>query len=198
MYSVPCSKMAGLLKENKQYFPVIWLTKTAAPQLYICFLKNDNMKPRLLSTLFFLSLVSITGFSQDQTAVRKKQFNLEDGVAIDGYDPVAYFKVNKAVKGRKDLAVYHQGVTYYFSSTENKEEFKKAPSKYEPEYGGWCAYAMGAKGEKVSIDPETFKILNGHLYLFYNRYFTNTLKSWNKDEASLKLKADASWQKIYH
>lgn len=190
--------MAVLLKENKQYFPVIWLTKAAVTQRYICYIKKDNMKPRLFTTFLFLSLLSMAGFSQDPTAARKKQFNLDDGVAIDGYDPVAYFKVNKAVKGKKDLAVYHQGVTYYFSSIENKEEFKRFPSKYEPEYGGWCAYAMGAKGEKVSIDPETFKVLNGRLYLFYNRYFTNTLKSWNKDEANLKLKADASWQKIYH
>lgn len=156
------------------------------------------MKARFFTTLLFLSTISLTGFTQDPAALRKKQFNLDDGLAIDGYDPVAYFKINKAVKGKKELAVYHLGVTYYFSSAENKEEFKKNPAKYEPEYGGWCAYAMGAKGEKVSIDPETFKILNGRLYLFYNRYFTNTLKSWNKDEANLKSKADANWQKIYH
>lgn len=190
--------MPAVLKENKQYLPVIWLTKAENVQSYICFTKNDSMRPRFFTILLFLSFVSITGYTQDPTTVRKKQFNLDGGVAIEGYDPVAYFKVNKAVKGKKELAVYHQGVTYYFSSTENKEDFKKAPSKYEPEYGGWCAYAMGDKGEKVSIDPETFKILNGRLYLFYNRYFTNTLKSWNRDEANLKLKADANWQKIYH
>ena len=141
---------------------------------------------------------SATAFAQDQSALRKKQFNLEDEVAIDGYDPVAYFKTNKAVKGKKELAVSHQGVTYYFSSADNKEDFKKNPSQYEPEYGGWCAYAMGAKGEKVNIDPETFKIINGKLYLFYNRYFNNTLKSWNKDETKLKPAADASWKKFYH
>ena len=63
---------------------------------------------------------------------------------------------------------------------------------------GWCAYAMGAKGEKVSIDPETFKIINGKLYLFYNSYFNNTLKSWNKNEPTLKAKADVNWKRIYH
>jgi hypothetical protein len=55
---------------------------------------------------------------------------------------------------------------------------------------------MGAKGEKVSVDPETFKLLNGKLYLFYNSYFNNTLKSWNKDEENLKKKADQNWNKI--
>jgi len=137
--------------------------------------------------------------AQDVTATRKKQFNLNgDNVAVKGYDPVAYFKINEAVKGSDKLAVYHQGVTYYFSSVENKEEFKRNPSKYEPEYGGWCAYAMGAKGEKVSIDPGTFKIVNGKLYLFYNRNFTNTLKSWNKDETNLRSKADVNWKNIFH
>ena len=144
-----------------------------------------------------LSLFTLSSFSQNSDALRKKQFNLDDGVAIDGYDAVAYFKSNKAIKGNKSLAVYNQGVIYYFSSVENKEEFKKNPSKYEPQYGGWCAYAMGAKGEKVSIDPETFKIIDGKLYLFYNRFFNNTLKSWNKDELSLKTKADANWIKIF-
>jgi hypothetical protein len=85
---------------------------------------------------------------------------------------------------------------YYFSSAENKEAFKRSPSKYEPEYGGWCAYAMGKNGEKVNIDPETFKILDGKLYLFYNKYFNNTLTDWNKDETNLKKKADANWPKF--
>ena len=152
-----------------------------------------------MKSIFFfaaISLVSILSFAQDGGALRKKQFNLDGGIAISGYDPVAYFTQNKAVKGKKDMAVYHQGVTYYFSSAANKDLFKSNPSKYEPEYGGWCAYAMGEKGEKVSIDPETFKIVNGKLYLFYNRFFNNTLKDWNKNEAALKAKADANWPKI--
>ncbi|HKO79844.1 MAG TPA: YHS domain-containing (seleno)protein [Chitinophagaceae bacterium] len=156
------------------------------------------MKPNIFLIVMIMGLFSVSGIAQDQSALRKKQFNLDNNIAIDGYDPVAYFKVKKAVKGKKDLAVSHQGVVYYFSSVENKEEFKKNPSHYEPEYGGWCAYAMGEKGEKVSIDPETFKLVNGKLYLFYNRFFNNTLKSWNKDEARLKTAADASWKKFYH
>lgn len=145
-----------------------------------------------------MTLGSYSLSAQDAISIRKKQFNVENEIAIDGYDPVAYFKVNKAVKGRKDLALYHQGIVYHFSSVENRDEFKKNPSRYEPEYGGWCAYAMGAKGEKVSVDPATFKIVNSKLYLFYNRYFNNTLKSWNRDEANLKTKADFNWKRIFH
>jgi YHS domain-containing protein len=151
---------------------------------------------------YFLSLIALAAFSlsaaaQDAGALRKKNFNLEGSVAVKGYDPVAYFTQNKAVKGKKEMAVSHQGILYYFSSAENKEAFKANPFKYEPEYGGWCAYAMGNTGEKVSIDPETFKIVNGKLYLFYNRYFTNTLKDWNKNEASLKKNADLNWPKLF-
>jgi YHS domain-containing protein len=153
------------------------------------------MQKLLLSVM--ACLLFSTGFSQDATALRKKQFNTEDNLAIQGFDPVAYFTQGKAVKGSKDNAVYYQGVTYYFSSAVNKEAFKKEPAKYEPQYGGWCAYAMGAKGEKVNVDPKTFKVLNGKLYLFYNKFFNNTLTEWNKDEANLHSKADMNWGKIY-
>lgn len=150
--------------------------------------------------LFVSALIfSLSSFVQAQDAnLRKTQFNLEKGIAIQGYDPVAYFTQNKAVEGDKANAVFYAGVTYYFSSAANKELFKKDPAKYEPQYGGWCAYAMGAKGEKVEIDPETFKIVNGKLYLFYNKAFNNTLKTWNKDEANLKAAADKNWIKIFH
>jgi len=117
------------------------------------------------------------------------------GIAIDGRDPVAYFVMGKAVEGKKEYSYSIDGATYYFSSPQNRDLFKAMPAKYQPQYGGWCAYAMGAKGEKVEVDPETFKIVDGKLYLFYNKYFNNTLKSWNKDEAGLKMKADANWTK---
>jgi YHS domain-containing protein len=146
----------------------------------------------------FIALISMTCFSQDVTQLRKAQFNLDNGIAINGYDPVAYFKKGSAVKGKNELAVFDQGVTYYFSSVENKEEFKKNPSNYEPQYGGWCAYAMGKDGSKVEVDPGTFKIIDGKLYLYYNKFFNNTLKSWNKDEVNLKSKADVNWKKFYH
>lgn len=145
--------------------------------------------------LIVVALLSITTYAQTATK-RTTEFNLEKKVAIQGYDPVAYFKQKKAVKGKKELSSTFEGVIYYFSSQANKDAFTKSPSSYEPQYGGWCAYAMGANNEKVEIDPETFKIIEGKLYLFYNAYFNNTLKSWNKDETNLKKKADANWAKI--
>jgi YHS domain-containing protein len=148
-----------------------------------------------LITAVALLLLQVSVSNAQENTLRLKHFNLADHLAIQGYDPVAYFKQNEAVKGRREFAVSHQGVLYYFSSAANKEEFKKNPSQYEPQYGGWCAYAMGAKGEKVSIDPKTFKITNGKLYLFYNKFFNNTLTEWNKDEKGLQPKADVNWKK---
>ena len=133
-----------------------------------------------------------------QTTLRTKGFNLDKGLAIQGYDPVAYFTQNKAVKGNKQFAALTEGVTYYFSNSANKDLFIKDYKKYEPQYGGWCAYAMGATNEKVEIDPETFKIVNGKLFLFYHTWVNNTLNKWNKDEAKLKAMADKNWMTIFH
>lgn len=153
-----------------------------------------------MKKLFSLLIVSATlvfSVSAQQTAtVRKAQFNLErSGLAIQGYDPVAYFS-NTAIEGKEDITATHNGVTYYFATAKNRETFKADPGKYEPQYGGWCAYAMGASGKKVEVDPETFKIADGKLYLFYNRFLNNTLTDWNKDEARLKAVADKNWTKF--
>ena len=147
-----------------------------------------------IAVILVVLLFSITTFAQS-TAKRVKEFNLENKVAIQGYDPVAYFTQKKAVKGKSSITTTYDGVTYNFSSQANKDLFLKKPSSYEPQYGGWCAFAMGDYGEKVEINPETFKIID-ELYLYYNAFFNNTLKSWNKDETNLKKKADANWKKI--
>jgi hypothetical protein len=147
----------------------------------------------LLVSLFTISIAA----AQTPAEQHKKHYNLDkSGLAIEGYDPVAYFTANKAQEGNKEIALTTEGVTYRFTSAQNRDLFKSDPAKYQPQYGGWCAYAMGASGENVDIDPETFKLLNGKLYLFYNKFFNNTKKSWNKAEADLKSKADANWAKI--
>jgi YHS domain-containing protein len=128
-----------------------------------------------------------------QTAIRKKHFNLSKGVALDGFDPVGYFTQNKAIKGSAQIAYTLENVTYYFANTTSKDSFIKNPKKYEPQFGGWCAYAMGATNNKVEIDPETFKIINGKLYLYFHNWVNNTLLKWNKDEDKLKSQAEKNW-----
>ncbi|MCF0061765.1 YHS domain protein [Dyadobacter chenwenxiniae] len=146
----------------------------------------------------FLLLALGLGQAFAQTVeIRKKQFNLEgSGLAIQGYDPVAYFTMNKALEGKKEFSTNFNGTVYRFMSKQNRDEFAGNPARYEPQYGGWCAFAMGKKGEKVEVDPETFKVIDGKLYLFYNKYFNNTLKSWNQDEARLKAQANKNWSKF--
>lgn len=158
--------------------------------------KNNNVKDRSKKLLYVLFIfVFLSTFAQNENR-RITSFNLEEKIALQGYDPVAYFKQGKAVKGKKEITATYEGVTYNFSMPVNREYFLKNPSKYEPQFGGWCAFAMGDSGEKVEINPDTFKIIDGKLYLFYNAYFNNTLKSWNKDEVNLKSKAEVNWKKI--
>jgi YHS domain-containing protein len=148
--------------------------------------------------LFFLILQGslFAGIAQNTPA--QKNYNIQNNIALDGYDAVSYITRQKAIKGNKQFAVNYQGINYYFASAANKDLFKNNAAAYTPQYGGWCAYAMGNSAEKVSVDPKTFKVVDGKLYLFYNRLFNNTLTEWNKNEAALKKKADANWNKIYH
>lgn len=123
-------------------------------------------------------------------------YNDEDGYGAKGYDLVAYF-TKKATEGKKQFQYTHDGVKYKFSSESNLSKFKANPTKYLPQYGGWCAYAMGTSGDKVSINPKTFEIREGKLFLFYNAFFNNTLESW-VEEGPEKLKpiADVNWEKV--
>lgn len=147
------------------------------------------MKP--IFTILFLAITT-TFFAQ------QIDYNTKRGAVANGYDVVAYFS-NKAVKGKKKYHTTHDGVTFRFSTQQNLEAFQKAPEKYVPQYGGYCAYAIGVKGEKVSINPKTFEIRDGKLYLFYNSWGTNTLKLWKKEGAmALQKQADTNWEKIKH
>jgi YHS domain-containing protein len=139
---------------------------------------------------YILLLVS---FSTGVFSQNKSHFNIDKNhIAVEGYDLVSYFDLNPR-EGNSSILYTYKGVDYYFTNTKNLNKFRRSPNKYLPQYGGWCAYAMGDSGELVEVDPETFKIINGKLYLFYNQFFTNTLKSWNKDEINLKESANMNW-----
>ncbi len=143
---------------------------------------------KLLFLFLFIGATSV--FAQ-------KEFNTNSkGFVADGYDVVSYFD-NKSVEGNKKISTEYKGTKYAFSSKSNLEKFKKSPEKFVPQYGGWCAYALGAKNKKVDIDPETFEIRDGKLYLFYNSWGINTLESWKKEgAAALQKKADANWKAL--
>lgn len=124
------------------------------------------------------------------------QFNLPASkLAIGGYDPVSYFSEGggKPAKGQERFTEVYRGVTYRFASSENRERFRADPAKFEPAYGGWCATAM-AEGKKVEIDPKSFKVTNGRLFLFYTDFITDARKKWVKNENALVVKADEAWR----
>lgn len=126
----------------------------------------------------------------------QESVNLKKGYAAEGYDVVAYFS-NEAKEGDKTHSTEHKGIKYKFSSAKNLETFKQNSNFYVPQYGGYCAYAIGVKGEKVGVNPKTFQIIDDKLYLFYNSWGVNTLKKWNEEDAeALKEKADTHWKNI--
>lgn len=118
------------------------------------------------------------------------------GLALEGYDPVSYF-AQSPVKGTENFQWRVGNATYLFASAENRDRFRAAPEKYLGMYGGWCAYAMGLNGELVGVDPLTYKVVEGRLYLFYHSRGTNTLTLWNTNEKSLLPKANAHWQALH-
>ncbi len=123
-------------------------------------------------------------------------FNTKKGFVVEGFDVVSYFN-NTPEKGKDKFVSTYKGGTFKFASQSHLEAFNKNPEMYIPQYGGYCAYAIAAKGEKVSIDPETYEIRDGKLYLFYNSWGINTLKSWlDESPEALKLKADKNWKHI--
>ena len=149
---------------------------------------------KIIASLLVLAFAIQSVYGQSDE-FRKQQFNTKKNLALEGYDPVSYFDGSPA-EGDPDLKYVFKGITYQFASAGNLAKFKTTPDKYEPAYGGWCAYAMGESGEKVKIDPETFKILDGKLYLFYNFWGNNTLEDWKKNEKKLKDAADLNWKNI--
>lgn len=156
------------------------------------------MKIFLLVLSLLLSL-SVNVMAQE-SATRQTHYNLsKDQLALEGYDPVSYFTEKKPQKGNNQYHHSYNGVIYQFKNESNKSEFIKNPTKYEPAYGGWCTYAMAKNGEKVSVNPLSYKISDGRLLLFYKSAFNNTLTSWNKSKTSeserLK-KGDQYWKEI--
>jgi len=142
-----------------------------------------------------LVCISLSTLAQNENALRLRVFNTENGIAMRDFDPVSYFK-GKPQKGTSKFQATHKGITYYFVNAQNAEEFKKNPSKYEPAYGGWCAYSFAAQGKKERVDPATYQIIDGKVYLFHNFNGKNNLAAWKKNAKKYKESGDARWKKV--
>jgi len=114
------------------------------------------------------------------------------GVAIKGYDPVAYFTEKQPVKGQKSHTYMWKNANWRFASEANLKLFKDAPEKYAPQYGGYCAYAV-SQGTTAGIDPDQWTVLAGKLYLNVNRKIN---EKWSaKRDAYIKM-ADKNWPDV--
>jgi YHS domain-containing protein len=124
----------------------------------------------------------------------------KDGVANSGYDLVNYFTSNTAERGNKDYSVIHNGATYYFINTENKKTFIANPDNYLPQFDGYCVFAVAKMNKKVPLDPKTFRIDDGKLYLFYNDFWEgkpfNTMIPWLNNELQLEDLAITNWESL--
>lgn len=115
-----------------------------------------------------------------------------EGVAIKGYDPVAYFTDSRPVMGIQGFKYIWEGAEWRFSGSDHLEMFKKDPDKYAPMYGGYCAYAI-SQGKTADIDPGAWTIYEGKLYLNLNK---DIQRLWEKDMRGYILKADENWPRI--
>ena len=139
-------------------------------------------KALVLAILVFSAIASFAG--------GKQLLNLDkNGVAIQGYDPVAFFTQHKPVKGVQQFNSAFNGATYWFASAEDKHAFDKEPAKYEPQFGGYCAYGV-SKGARAPVKIEAWQIVNDRLLMQYD---LDVKGEFNKDQQGTLKKADQNW-----
>jgi YHS domain-containing protein len=143
------------------------------------------MRFYLLSVFIFLAACSSSG-------KKGAEIFQKNGVAIGGYDPVAFFTEGKPVKGTATYTAKWKDANWQFASQANLDSFTNAPEKYAPQYGGYCAYGT-ADGHKAPTEAETWTVLNGKLYFNYNQ---DVKATWDKDRPKYIHRANTNWEKI--
>ena len=138
----------------------------------------------------FFSLVSVMVFSACSNS--SEVYSDKEGIAINGYDPVAYFTENTPVLGRSELEYSWRGATWRFSNEQHLKQFQTEPDKYAPQYGGYCAFGL-SNGYKASTSPDAWTIVDGKLYLNYNK---DVRGEWLPKKDELIVKADSNWTAI--
>ena len=152
---------------------------------------NKNMKQlnKIVSVMAFMLALALPAMAQGT----KTLVNVDDSdVAIQGYDPVAFFTDNKPVKGDSKYVTKSDGAIYYFASREHRDLFVQNPAKYEPVFGGYCAYGV-SKDKLVEIDVNAFQIVDGKLLLQYSKSIRD---KFNKDAKGNLAKANTNWPSL--
>lgn len=146
---------------------------------------------RALLRRLALALVAVIGLASAAQAAAELNVT-RTGLALRGYDPVAYFTVGKPTPGLYDITAEYKGATYRFASEESRAEFLRDPERYLPQYGGYCAFGT-AMGKKVDGDPQVWRIVDGKLYLNLAR---RVAEIWQKDIPGNIKQANANWERI--
>ena len=147
---------------------------------------------KLISAVIVTMIVN-SGFAQSVNVDK-------NNVANSGYDVVNYFAANSAERGSKEYSTIHNGATYYFVNADNLKAFEENASKYLPQFDGYCAFAVAKMNKKVPADPNTFRIDDGKLYVFYNDFWEgkpfNTSVPWINNEAEMENLAASNWKTL--
>ena len=141
----------------------------------------------MILALALFSLVTTPGMAFDK--INKSN----NGIAIKGYDSVAYHTEGRAVKGNKNFSYKWNDAEWYFASAENRDLFAANPERYAPQYGGYWAASLSAAGRVAGVDPEAFKIIDGKLYLNWSKKLAD---NFEKNAAENVRKASENWAKI--
>ena len=144
------------------------------------------------SFLAATAVAPVAGLIATPALAAKPPVYANDGIAINGYDPVAYFTMSKPVEGSMDYVSDWEGAKLLFSSAENKAMFDADPDKFAPKYGGYCAYAV-SKGGTATTSPDAWTVHEGRLYLNFN---TTVRGIWSQDIPGNVAKADANWPAV--
>jgi len=148
---------------------------------------QENLYHLLFLTAIVSSLVLV--FSSNTEASHDISIN-HDGFVIEGYDPVAYFTMGEALQGSKDISTGYLGGTWLFVNELHRELFLADPGKYIPQYGGYCSVSSSF-GRHGGANPRSWQIVDGKLYLFYNKA---TSDGWEVHFSSTR-SADKKWEK---
>jgi YHS domain-containing protein len=142
-----------------------------------------------LNFVFLILVFASTSVFAQNDDTRNNNLNLTKGIAAGGFDPVTLFTQKKAVRANGSISYTYKGVKYFFTSSKNLKQFKNTPSKFEPQYGGWCAYQMSFNGKKIASKAFIFTVKNDKLYFFESKI---SMKKWLAEE-ELKKQADLNW-----
>lgn len=165
---------------------------------YKLFIRNSSSRlgsPRFSSKLLirFVVLLFILSSSQLVLAAGNSIYSSRfSNLALSGYDAVAYFADNAAYRGKKEFEYEWKDVKWRFYNQENMDKFVLSPEAYEPQFGGYCSYAMGL-GQKASSDPTQFSVIDGKLYMNYS---SKTKVLWEEDLDTMISTGRENWEEL--